>query len=136
MNKHWLAVGLSLSVVPGAIALDRLLTRPGVADEPQSVHHIVLFDLKPTATEADIANMMTDGEAWLSRIPGVVDVQIGLKARDERDNHIKDYDVALYVELAQAADLDIYGPHPNHQAFVRRYTPLVEKFQVIDFYGD
>lgn len=101
------------------------------------LHHVVLFDFKDSVSAEDKAKVINEGKSLLSEIPGVVDVQLGNKARQEREVHIKNYDLALYVELESNAALDIYAPHENHQKFVQIVRPLLEKdgVQVIDFYG-
>jgi hypothetical protein len=108
--------------------------------EPQNrgtapIYHIVLVDLIDTVTEAEIEALIADGEHSISSIPGVCSVDIGLKLRDDRDVHIGDYDLAVYVQLGYAAALDAYGSHPNHQAFLERQRHLWSSIRVIDFSG-
>jgi hypothetical protein len=103
--------------------------------EKAPIYHIVLVDLIDTATEAEIEALIADGEAAIASIPGVLAVDIGLKLRDDRDVHIRDYDLAVYVQLDSAAALDAYGPHPNHQAFLERQRHLWSSIRVIDFAG-
>jgi hypothetical protein len=100
-----------------------------------SVHHIVLIELKPTATEADIKQITADAYDLLGQIPGVVDVEVGLKARDNLPIHISDYDLALYLRMAQESDLDVFGPHPLHIEFRNRSAPKWQKIEVLDFFG-
>lgn len=98
------------------------------------IYHIVLVDLIDTATEAEIEALIADGEASIASIPGVLAVDIGLKLRDDRDVHIRDYDLGVYVKLDSTA-LDAYGAHPNHQAFIERQRHLWSSIRVIDFSG-
>jgi hypothetical protein len=98
------------------------------------IYHIVLVDLIDTATEAEIEALIADGEASIVSIPGVLAVDIGLKLRDDRDVHIRDYDLGVYVKLDSTA-LDAYGAHPNHQAFIERQRHLWSSIRVIDFSG-
>ncbi|AFY71628.1 Stress responsive alpha-beta barrel domain-containing protein [Thalassoporum mexicanum PCC 7367] len=100
-----------------------------------SVHHIVLIELKPTATEADIEQITTDAYALLGQIPGVVNVEVGLKARDNLPIHIGDYDMALYLRMSQESDIDVFGPHPQHIEFRNRSAPKWQKIEVLDFFG-
>lgn len=102
----------------------------------KSIHHIVLFELTDAATDNDIQAMIADGKELLRQIPGVLAVEIGLKARDDREVHLKNYQVALYVHLRSNADLDIYSPHPNHQEFLARHKAKWINVQVADFFGD
>ncbi|NJN63154.1 MAG: Dabb family protein [Coleofasciculaceae cyanobacterium RL_1_1] len=99
------------------------------------IYHIVLVDLIDTVTEAEIEALIADGKDSIVSIPGVCSVDIGLKLRDDRDVHIGDYDLAVYVQLGYAAALDAYGSHPNHQAFLERQRHLWSSIRVIDFSG-
>ena len=100
-----------------------------------SVHHIVLFELKEDITKAETLSIIDDGIELLGKIPGVINVDLGLKARENRDVHIKNYQLALYVFLRSNADLDIYSPHTNHQEFLVRHKAKWTNVQVIDFFG-
>jgi len=112
-----------------------LFGAPAFAGQAQ-VHHIVLFDLKDNVTEKQIEEMITVGVALLADIPGVLEVSINKKARQDRKVHIKDYDVALYVRWKDNKTGDVYGPHVLHQSFLKLYKPLVAGIKVIDFYGN
>ena len=101
----------------------------------QPLHHIVLFELDMTTTSADTQTIIDDGITLLSEIPGVLSVDLGLKAREDRDVHIKSYQLGLHVKFATEADLDVYSPHANHQEFLSRHKTKWTKVQVIDFFG-
>jgi hypothetical protein len=98
-------------------------------------YHIVLIDLLDTTTEAEIAELITDTQTSIASIPGVLAVDIGPKIRDDRDVHIRDYDLAVYVKFDSATALDAYGPHPTHQAFLERHRHLWSGIRIIDFVG-
>ena len=98
------------------------------------VHHVVLFDLKDDVTPEQIEEFVTVGEALLSQIPGVKDVSINKKAREDRDIHIKDYDMALYVRWENNEAGNVYGPHPLHQTLLKLYKSQWAGVKVIDFY--
>lgn len=146
MKKSLLAILLVPSVLISAIG-GSLLTRspkaqwqsqPLLAQENKKyLHHIVLFDLKDNISNRDKAKIVTSGKTLLSQIPGVINVQLGDKAREDREVHIKNYDLALYVQFESSADIDIYAPHENHQEFIKILSPMLEKdgIKVIDFYG-
>ena len=99
------------------------------------VHHIALFDLKDDVTPEQIEEFITVGEALISQIPGVQDVSINKKAKDDRAIHIKDYDVALYVRWENLETGKVYGPHPLHQTVLKLYKSQWAGVKVIDFYG-
>jgi hypothetical protein len=100
-----------------------------------SVHHIVLFTLAGTTGPAETQAIIDDGLTLLGTIPGVLSVDLGLKARADRDVHIKDYQLALYVQLESVAALDAYGLHGNHQEFLQRHKAKWTQVQVVDFFG-
>lgn len=112
------------TVVPAAPA-----TPP---DPVGPIVHVVLFDLPPTATPDEARALAIDSRALL-RIPGVESVWVGPKALDDRETHVKDYDVALCVRLRSLADLKAYGSHPQHRELVEKWKGRAT-WRVIDFY--
>lgn len=101
-----------------------------------TVHHVVLFNLKPETTEADVEKIIDAGQKLLRQIPGVLEVDLGGKALDQRDVHFKNYEFALYVEFSQLADIEVYNPHEKHLEFIALASPKLDLVQVLDFYGD
>ena len=65
-----------------------------------------------TPTADGTAALADDSRRLLRGIPGVESVWVGPKALDDRDAHVKDYDVALCVRLRSLADLNAYGSAP------------------------
>jgi hypothetical protein len=118
-----------------AIVTTILFSASAFAGEP-NVHHVVLFDLKDGVTPEQVEEFIAVGEALLSQIPGVLEVSINKKAREDRAVHIKDYDVALYVKWENNETGNVYAPHMLHQTFVKLYKPLFAGLKVIDFYGN
>jgi hypothetical protein len=108
---------------------------PAFAGEP-NVHHVVLVNLKEGVTPAQIEEMVTVGMALLSKIPGVLEVSFGKKAREDRPIHIKDYDLGIYVKWANNQTGDVYGPHILHQTLLKLYGPLFARLRIIDFFGN
>ena len=101
-----------------------------------NVHHVVLIDLKDDVTPKQVEELITVGEALISQIPGVLEVSINKKARDDRAIHIKDYDVVLCVKWENIETGKVYGPHILHQTFVKLYKAQWAGVRVIDFYGN
>ena len=112
-----------------------LFSASAFAGEP-NVHHVVLLDLKNDVTPKQVEEFITVGKALLSQIPGVLEVSIGKKARDDRGYHIKDYDVGLYVKWENVETAKVYGPHILHQSLLKLFKPLLAGMRVIDFYGN
>lgn len=105
------------------------------SNSDKSIHHVVLFELAKTTTIVETQTIINDGIELLSEIPGVLKVDLGLKARQDRDVHIKNYQLALYVHLENEAALDGYSPHANHLEFLDRHKTKWTEVQVVDFYG-
>jgi len=97
------------------------------------VVHVVLFDLAADATPADVQALADDSRRLLPGIPGVEAVWTGPKALDDRDAHVKDYDVALCVRLKSLADLKAYAAHPQHQELVAKWKTRAT-WRVVDFF--
>ena len=101
-----------------------------------NVHHVVLINLKDGVTPKQVEEMITVGKALLSKIPGVLEVSFGKKAREDRPVHIKDYDLAIYVKWENNGTGNVYGPHILHQTLLKLYGPLFAGMRIIDFYGN
>jgi hypothetical protein len=98
------------------------------------VYHVVLLKMKDDVTPKQVEEMITVGKALLSQIPGVLEVSMGKKARDDRAIHVKDYDVGLYVKWEKLETGKVYAPHILHQTLLKLYRPMWAGAKVIDFY--
>ncbi|HUH65087.1 MAG TPA: Dabb family protein [Syntrophales bacterium] len=125
MKKFLVAIMLVTTILFGASAF---------AAGP-TVHHVVLVKLKNGVTPQQVEEMITVGKALLSKIPGVLEVSFGKKAREDRPVHIKDYDLAIYVRWENNETGNTYAPHILHQTFIKLYSPLWS-LRIIDFYGN
>ena len=133
-----LVISVPISAVGGSFLARSNQGQSLLAQESKKpLHHVVLFDLKETTSTEDKAKIVTSGETLLSEIPGVIEVELGDKAREDRDVHIKNYDLALYVQFESSAALDVYSPHEKHLEFIQIVSPMLEEdgVKVIDFYG-
>ena len=82
--------------------------------------------LAPTAGPAASVKLLKD-------IPGVLDVTTGIKLRDDRPVHLRDYDIVIHVRLDSAASLDAYAGHPLHKEFLARHGASIARYQVLDY---
>ena len=126
MKKLIMATVFSFTILFGAFAFA----------DGTVVHHVVLFDMKEDVTHEQVEEMITVCKALLSQIPGVMEVSFGKKAQEDRDIHVKDYDVGLYVKWENIETSKVYGPHILHQTCLKLYSPIWNSLKVIDFYGD
>ena len=120
-----------LATAAGAALVVRAQSTPPAAAAP--LVHVVLFDLTGPDTATDGRALVEDSRRLLRGIPGVASVWAGPKALDDREAHVKDYDVALCVRLRSVEDLKAYGPHPQHRELIERWKGRAT-WRVIDFY--
>ena len=123
-------------LVLAIVIVTTILFSASVFADESSVYHVVLVNLKDGVTPEQVEEMVTVGKALISQIPGVLEVSFGKKALENRDVHIKDYDVALCVKWEKIETGKVYGPHILHQSFLKLYGPLVGGMKIIDFYGN
>jgi hypothetical protein len=126
-------VAATAALATAAAAVGALFPRVQAEPAASSVVHVVLFDLAPDATPADAQALADDSRRLLPGIPGVEAVWTGPKALDDRDAHVKDYDVALCVRLRSLADLKAYAAHPQHRELVEKWKTRAT-WRVVDFY--
>ena len=100
------------------------------------VFHIGLINLKEGVTPEQIEECIIVTQALISKIPGVLEVSVNKKAIDDRDIHIKEYDVGLLVKWENIETGKVYGPHILHQTLLKLYKPLFAGLKIIDFYGN
>ncbi len=123
-----------LLVVLGALSL----ARGGVAQiEPgPPVLHVVLFAWNPGMSPADESQFLEDSRRLLAGIPGVQEVRGGRKAADQRDVHVKDYDVAVSVRLRSLADLPPYAADARHVELLAKWKGRILRSRVVDFFAE
>ncbi len=100
------------------------------------VYHVALLQLKDGVTPEQIEECIIVTQALISKIPGVLEVSINKKAMDNRDIHIKDYDLAVCVKWENIETGKVYGPHILHKTWYKLHKPMIESIKVIDFYGN
>jgi len=80
------------------------------------VKHIVMWKLRDKADAAEIKECL---EALAGRIPGLLNIEVGIDFLESEQSA----DVVLYAELESREALKTYQSHPEHQAVV----PLVKE---------
>ncbi len=95
-------------------------------------YHSVYFWLRPNG-EADDAQKNADGcRAYLSNIPGIVTMNIGIPAGTPGDAVDNSYGIALLMEFETKESRDLYEDHPDHQRFIADFRHLWSRVQVYD----
>jgi stress responsive alpha/beta barrel protein len=125
---------LVLAAVVAVLAAPAFSQAPAPPAEPD-VLHIVLFALEPGARPEDAAELIADGRRLLPQVPGVEGVWVGRKAKDDRDVHVKDYEVGLLVRVRGLTDLASYAAHPKHRELVDKWRGRA-RWKVIDFFAE
>jgi hypothetical protein len=100
------------------------------------VLHVVLIALRADAPPGAAQELIDDSKRLLARIPGVEDVRAGRKAADDRDVHVKDYDVALAVRLSRREDLAVYAGDVRHLELLAKHRARFASLRVVDFFGE
>jgi hypothetical protein len=126
---------LAVAVSAAVLAAPASTQAPAPAGAAPAVVHVVLFALEPGAKPGDAAELMADSRRLLEQIPGVEAVWVGRKAKDDREAHVKDYEVGLLVRVRGLADLGSYAAHPRHRELVDKWRGRA-RWKVIDFYAE
>jgi len=94
------------------------------------VEHVVLFKLKPEATDDQRAAMCRAlGELGTS-VPGILDISAGVNFSDRNQG----FDVGLVVKFVDRDALEVYLPHPAHRAAVEQFVrPILQEVIVVDY---
>ena len=96
------------------------------------IKHVVLFQFKAFATEAEKVEKLKEIKLALEALPQKVSVikslEVGLNA-----NPAEEYDIALDTTFSSMEDLDIYAKHPDHVAVGAIIRPVLEKRACVDF---
>lgn len=96
--------------------------------------HIVLFKLKPTAEGAskdENANKIKrDLEALKGVIPQIRHIEVGINCLPGDSA----YDVAIYSEFENEADLSVYAKHPEHVRVGEFVGKVRESRVVVDYF--
>ena len=99
-----------------------------IAEAWQPVHHVIIFNVRG-ADDAQVAEMMQQGEAVLSKIPGVRRVVTGNAIQAEAN-----YRFSWLIELVHQKVIDSYREHPDHVDFANRlFRPIAGDRISIDF---
>jgi hypothetical protein len=95
--------------------------------------HIVLFKLKPSAEgaskEENAKKIKRDLEALKGVIPQIRHIEVGINAIPSDAA----YDVAIYSEFANEADLNTYAKHPEHMKVAEFVGKVRESRVVVDY---
>jgi hypothetical protein len=98
----------------------------------KQLRHIVLFQFKETATDAEIEKIEAAFIALPSKIKEIKDFEWGLNNSPEGLE--KGFTHCFFVTFDSEAGREVYLPHPDHKAFVALLEPVLEDVLVLDYW--
>ena len=99
------------------------------ADAPY--RHVVFFKFKETASTKQVQSLEKAFIGLVGKIDTVKAFEWGTNVSPEGLND--GFTHCFLVTFADKKGLETYLPHPEHQAFVSKLKPLLEKVCVIDY---
>ena len=99
------------------------------ADAPY--RHVVCFKFKDSATPAEVQGIEKAFGELAKKIDTVTGFEWGTNVSPEELND--GFTHCFLVTFADKAGLDVYLPHADHQAFVAKLKPLLDKVFVFDY---
>ncbi|MGV3486127.1 MAG: Dabb family protein [Planctomycetaceae bacterium] len=101
--------------------------------EPKLLRHVVMFQFKPTSSEADIKGVVDAFRALPSKISQIADFEYGTNNSPEQLSDGLTH--VFLVTFKSEEDRAAYLPHPAHEAFVNILKPHLEKATVVDYWA-
>lgn len=95
------------------------------------IRHILLIQFKSSAQPAQLDSLRELFIALGDKIEGVSGVEWGLNDSPEGKN--KNYTHAVTMTFADEATRQRYLAHPEHDALVEVFVPLLEDVVVVDY---
>ena len=129
--RAWFVIWFVMGLWAASIGLAGCATSPPVTRRAAPVSHVVFFKLK-AATDA--SELLADCDAKLTAIPGVLSYAAGKHLDMGRSNVESDYDLGLYVGLADETGYRAYLEHPSHTELVQKWRPRWEWIRIYDVY--
>lgn len=99
------------------------------ADAPY--RHVVLFKFKDTATPEQVKGLEKAFGELATKIDTVKAFEWGTNVSPEGLND--GFTHCFFVGFADKAGLEVYLPHAEHQAFVAKLKPILDKVCVVDY---
>ena len=94
--------------------------------------HVVTFKFKASATQPQIDSVVSAFKALRTKIPTIRQFSWGTNVSPEKLN--KGFTHAFVLSFGSDADRDAYLVHPDHAAFGKLLSPILEDVFVIDYW--
>ena len=103
-----------------------------MSGKESSYRHVVLFKFREHANEATLRSIERAFHEFAAKLPFVTGFEWGRNSSPEKLDH--GYTHCFIVSFRDEAGRDAYLPHPEHQAFCKKYLdPNLEEVCVVDF---
>ncbi len=112
-----------------AVLLFTMTTLATAADAPY--RHVVFFKFKDSASPEQVQGIEKAFIELAGKIDTVKGFEWGTNVSPEGLND--GFTHCFFVTFADKAGLDVYLPHAEHQAFVGKLKPLLDKGCVVDY---
>lgn len=111
--------------------------RPANKVDGKKYHHVVVVWLKQHGNQ-EAQQKYIEGSKRLSKLPGVLNYDIGPVAnikRDKKSPSVDDsFDIAISATFESKEALENYSKHPEHHKVIQEVLkPLVDRYKVYDF---
>ena len=104
--------------------------KPAKADR---LLHVVSFKFKPSASQAQIDQVVAAFRDLKKKIPVIRQLEWGTNISPEK--HDKGFTHGFLLAFKNEKDRDAYLVHPEHQAFGKIVGPLLDDVFVIDYWA-
>ncbi len=94
-----------------------------------AVCHMVWFQFKSDAADADIDAVLDDAKSLLGQIPGLESISAGRNFTDRAPG----YGGGLMAILKDKDALPVYAKHPVHVAYAGRIREVAEYVMAMDY---
>jgi hypothetical protein len=97
-----------------------------------SFYHSVYFWLREGGEAEDAQKLVSGCRTYLTSIPGIVQMTVGVPAGTPRGVVDNSYGVALLIEFASKDAHEVYQDHPDHLRFIAECQSFWSRVQVYD----
>ena len=128
-------VGLVCAAALAATLLAAVVTRPSsaVAQQGKLLRHIVMYQFKPTATEAQIQQVIDAFAGLPAKIDTIVEFEHGTNVSKEGKS--EGFTHVFVVTFKDEDGREAYLKHPAHDEYVKIVRDKREKVVVFDYWA-
>ncbi|MBS4220738.1 Dabb family protein [Bacillus sp. FJAT-49711] len=94
--------------------------------------HMVFFKFNDNITPEKEQELLNKLQNFKEKIPGIVELSAGFNVTEEEERK-QGYSLGLRVTFENKEYLNLYGPHPVHQDFVKSLDTVIENVVVVDY---